>query len=387
MKKIQLTDSEDEQLVKSRSSEPEPDSDSDVKPVTRKGKGKARAISSDEDDYSVKAEEEEDVDMDGEPGSDEDEGVKKARALARKLKTTLADSSKSKGKGKAVDAEKVGKSVTRLLKGKGKAVESSGGSSTAAFDDGRRPSKKVVDSRTAKGKGRSRSTTASRLSTAALPTDSEDDSDVSDFAPGDDDDDEEEEDGSVYDGEDGDVSMDDASVTGSEVGTASVDLESEDDLKPKKKAKSKVKDEEDLLDELDALDALADAAEDAKTTAKKARKVVPVRKGAVVTKEDKKALKKMSNVRIPSTACAELQLLTLYLLQFGKTSFYLQANHPELKTCWDELRELPVRTVEKAIQPAGLTQKLLPFQLEGLNWLVKQEQGPFKGGFLCDEMG
>ncbi|KWU47464.1 hypothetical protein RHOSPDRAFT_13888 [Rhodotorula sp. JG-1b] len=74
-------------------------------------------------------------------------------------------------------------------------------------------------------------------------------------------------------------------------------------------------------------------------------------------------------------------------MQFGKTSFYLQANHPELKTCWDELRELPVRTVEKAVQPAGLTQKLLPFQLEGLNWLVKQEQGPFKGGFLCDEMG
>jgi DNA repair protein RAD16 len=79
--------------------------------------------------------------------------------------------------------------------------------------------------------------------------------------------------------------------------------------------------------------------------------------------------------------------LTLFLIQFGKTSFYLQANHPELKTCWDELRELPVRTVEKAVQPAGLTQKLLPFQLEGLNWLVKQEQGPFKGGFLCDEMG
>jgi DNA repair protein RAD16 len=43
--------------------------------------------------------------------------------------------------------------------------------------------------------------------------------------------------------------------------------------------------------------------------------------------------------------------------------------------------------VEKAVQPAELTQKLLPFQLEGLNWLVKQEQSSFKGGFLCDEMG
>lgn len=54
---------------------------------------------------------------------------------------------------------------------------------------------------------------------------------------------------------------------------------------------------------------------------------------------------------------------------------------------WDNLRKIPTTAVERAIQPAGLTQKLLPFQLEGLNWMVKQEQGPFKGGFLCDEMG
>jgi len=58
-----------------------------------------------------------------------------------------------------------------------------------------------------------------------------------------------------------------------------------------------------------------------------------------------------------------------------------------LRDVWDKLREIPTTKVEKAIQPAGLTQKLLPFQLEGLNWMVKQEQSPFKGGFLCDEMG
>jgi len=74
-------------------------------------------------------------------------------------------------------------------------------------------------------------------------------------------------------------------------------------------------------------------------------------------------------------------------VQFERTSFYLNANHEDLRGVWDELRKVPLTAVEKAIQPTGLTQKLLPFQLEGLNWMVKQEQGPFKGGFLCDEMG
>lgn len=31
--------------------------------------------------------------------------------------------------------------------------------------------------------------------------------------------------------------------------------------------------------------------------------------------------------------------------------------------------------------------KLLPFQLEGLNWLMKQEESPLNGGILADEMG
>ena len=54
---------------------------------------------------------------------------------------------------------------------------------------------------------------------------------------------------------------------------------------------------------------------------------------------------------------------------------------------WEDLSKTALTPVEKAVQPAGLTQKLLPFQLEGVNWLIKQEQSPFKGGFLCDEMG
>jgi DNA repair protein RAD16 len=41
----------------------------------------------------------------------------------------------------------------------------------------------------------------------------------------------------------------------------------------------------------------------------------------------------------------------------------------------------------RAIQPDGLSLKLLPFQLEGLDWMRKQEASEWKGGILADEMG
>lgn len=310
LRKIQLTDSEDEEQVKLR--ELESGSESDVKPAARKGKGKARAISSspeEEDDYSIKAEDD-DVKMGSVSGSEEDEdaGVKKARALARKLKTTLESSSKSKGKGKAVDAAEVGKSVTRMLKGKGKATASSGASSPASFEvvidkGGRRPSKKVAESRgSSVSNGRGRSTTASRRSTAAFLSSSDDESDVSDFAPSANAEDEDE-DESEYD-EDADASMDDVSETGSGGVPPSIDEESEDDLKPKKK-KSKPTVKEEVLDELEQLDEEdLDGEEVAKKLKKKDRKIVPLRKGAVITKEDKKALKKMNNVRTDCSTAA-----------------------------------------------------------------------------------
>lgn len=63
-------------------------------------------------------------------------------------------------------------------------------------------------------------------------------------------------------------------------------------------------------------------------------------------------------------------------------------HHPELATVWEDLKAtVHVIKPEKAAQPEGLTIKLLPFQLEGLYWLKKQEEGPWKGGMLADEMG
>ncbi len=93
----------------------------------------------------------------------------------------------------------------------------------------------------------------------------------------------------------------------------------------------------------------------------------PPRKGATISAEDRKGMKKMT--------------------QGQKNQLQLQANHPELTNCWAELAATPVTEVERAVQPEGLTQKLLPFQLEGLNWMMRAEKGRFGGGFLCDEMG
>ncbi|KAI5475780.1 DNA repair protein rad16 [Pseudohyphozyma bogoriensis] len=94
---------------------------------------------------------------------------------------------------------------------------------------------------------------------------------------------------------------------------------------------------------------------------------IPPRKGVELTKKDRSEMKKLSKAE--------------------KTNFVLKKNHPELVNCWEEMAKLPKITPERAAQPVGLTQKLLPFQLEGLNWMLKQEKGPWGGGMLADEMG
>ncbi|KDQ65098.1 hypothetical protein JAAARDRAFT_64882 [Jaapia argillacea MUCL 33604] len=71
-----------------------------------------------------------------------------------------------------------------------------------------------------------------------------------------------------------------------------------------------------------------------------------------------------------------------------KSSLALRKHHPELKDVWGELEgKVVVVTPKKAEQPEGLKARLLPFQLESLYWMRKQEQGPNAGGILADEMG
>lgn len=73
--------------------------------------------------------------------------------------------------------------------------------------------------------------------------------------------------------------------------------------------------------------------------------------------------------------------------QYEKNKDQLVAHHPELLNIWEDLKATPEQTPEKAAQPVGLTINLLPFQLEGLSWLVKQEKSIWRGGALADEMG
>ncbi|KAJ3333733.1 DNA repair protein rad16 [Blyttiomyces sp. JEL0837] len=62
--------------------------------------------------------------------------------------------------------------------------------------------------------------------------------------------------------------------------------------------------------------------------------------------------------------------------------------HPELATVWQELENYErAPSTDKVEQPQEITIKLLPFQLEGVNWLRNQEESRFNGGILADEMG
>ena len=65
----------------------------------------------------------------------------------------------------------------------------------------------------------------------------------------------------------------------------------------------------------------------------------------------------------------------------------LEKAHPEIKTMWDDLKNIqPIKPVA-GLQPETITRKLKSFQLEGLDWMQKQEHSNWKGGLLGDEMG
>lgn len=65
----------------------------------------------------------------------------------------------------------------------------------------------------------------------------------------------------------------------------------------------------------------------------------------------------------------------------------LELHHPELKTMWLHLEEMPVIKAGKAEQPKSINRILKPFQLEGLAWMKAMENIEWKGGLLGDEMG
>ena len=76
------------------------------------------------------------------------------------------------------------------------------------------------------------------------------------------------------------------------------------------------------------------------------------------------------------------------LTPFERRTNRLYESHPDLKDVFPKLEETGGRKVERAEQPADLGVTLLNFQLEGLSWMIRQEEeGNYRGGILADEMG
>ncbi|KAL4971579.1 SNF2 family N-terminal domain-containing protein [Aspergillus desertorum] len=65
----------------------------------------------------------------------------------------------------------------------------------------------------------------------------------------------------------------------------------------------------------------------------------------------------------------------------------LEKQHPIIITMWDDLKNDPPITPVPAAQPTGISRTLKRFQLEGLDWMTRQEKTQYKGGLLGDEMG
>ena len=54
---------------------------------------------------------------------------------------------------------------------------------------------------------------------------------------------------------------------------------------------------------------------------------------------------------------------------------------------WETVKNIPIIKPVPAEQPSTITRKLKSFQLEGLNWMMRQEKSQWRGGLLGDEMG
>lgn len=65
----------------------------------------------------------------------------------------------------------------------------------------------------------------------------------------------------------------------------------------------------------------------------------------------------------------------------------LEKAHPQIKTMWQDLEEIPVYKPVQAPQPTSINRTLKSFQREGLDWMINQEKTQYKGGLLGDEMG
>ncbi|TQS39426.1 hypothetical protein Golomagni_00052 [Golovinomyces magnicellulatus] len=65
----------------------------------------------------------------------------------------------------------------------------------------------------------------------------------------------------------------------------------------------------------------------------------------------------------------------------------LESHHPEMKTMWEDLENLPKIGDVTMDQPKNISRELKPFQLQGVAWMKAMEKTRWGGGLLGDEMG
>ncbi|RKF75963.1 DNA repair protein RAD16 [Golovinomyces cichoracearum] len=65
----------------------------------------------------------------------------------------------------------------------------------------------------------------------------------------------------------------------------------------------------------------------------------------------------------------------------------LESHHPEMKTMWEDLENLPKIGDVTMDQPENISRELKPFQLQGVAWMKAMEKTRWGGGLLGDEMG
>jgi DNA repair protein RAD16 len=65
----------------------------------------------------------------------------------------------------------------------------------------------------------------------------------------------------------------------------------------------------------------------------------------------------------------------------------LEKSHPGIKTMWEDLQKIEVIEPVAAAQPSSINRTLKSFQLQGLDWMTRQEKTQYRGGLLGDEMG
>jgi len=119
---------------------------------------------------------------------------------------------------------------------------------------------------------------------------------------------------------------------------------------------------------------------------KKSSRVKAAPEQASQAQEDEEDENDELNLGVPQKDIDDM-VTEMYTTRQARERQKLERSHPEIITMWKDLEKIPIIPPEAAPQPESINRKLKTFQLEGLNWMIKQEKTHYKGGLLGDEMG